>query len=537
MRIRRLQAMLGVGALLAGGVVLLTVSSAAAANVITVNTGGDAAGACPGTCTLRAAFAAATTGNDVIQFSAAVNGTIVLDHTKGSLGFNEPSGSLTVQGNGTANTIINGFDGTAAVRVIDQTGAGGTLSLQNLTIENGATTGVSGSGAGVRANTVTTNNVNFSGNSAGGGNGSGGAISASNLSITGGVFDSNSAAQAGGAIDALSNGTISGNAKFTRNHATGNRGGAVIYDGTLTVTDSTFGGVPASQGNSANAGGGAIATISGTSLTVTRTIIINNTSDVGGGIYVASNGTVTVSNSAILSNVAQSAEGGGIFLDGPGGNASQILTVDRSVLQANASTTSAGGAIQLTVASGTGAVTATITNSTFQTNTAATTGGAVNLTNPNQGTATVTLLNDTIAQNTATSGAGVNEDTGAFTLTATILSANSGPNCSGTFIDGGSNLVFGGSGGSTCPTGGTNIAGQDPLLGPLQVNPPGFTATMALLPGSPAIDRVAGGCPPPTTDQRGVSRPQGAACDIGAFEVQVPTAPTAAVTLVPRFTG
>jgi hypothetical protein len=40
---------------------------------------------------------------------------------------------------------------------------------------------------------------------------------------------------------------------------------------------------------------------------------------------------------------------------------------------------------------------------------------------------------------------------------------------------------------------------------------------MALLSGSPAIDAGAdAGCP--TTDQRGVARPQGAHCDIGAYE-------------------
>ena len=56
--------------------------------------------------------------------------------------------------------------------------------------------------------------------------------------------------------------------------------------------------------------------------------------------------------------------------------------------------------------------------------------------------------------------------------------------------------------------------------------------THALLPGSPAIDAV----PLPsctgltgaalTTDQRATSRPQGPACDIGAFElVPAPTVP------------
>ena len=46
----------------------------------------------------------------------------------------------------------------------------------------------------------------------------------------------------------------------------------------------------------------------------------------------------------------------------------------------------------------------------------------------------------------------------------------------------------------------------------------GPTDTHNLVPGSPAIDAVLAGCPPPEEDQRGVARPQGAACDIGAVE-------------------
>lgn len=54
----------------------------------------------------------------------------------------------------------------------------------------------------------------------------------------------------------------------------------------------------------------------------------------------------------------------------------------------------------------------------------------------------------------------------------------------------------------------------------------GPTKTHALVIGSPAIDAVGSGCPPPNTDQRGTSRPQGRACDVGAFEA--PFVPTAA---------
>jgi hypothetical protein len=56
----------------------------------------------------------------------------------------------------------------------------------------------------------------------------------------------------------------------------------------------------------------------------------------------------------------------------------------------------------------------------------------------------------------------------------------------------------------------------DPKLGPLADNG-GPTLTMALLPGSPAID--AGNTSlAPATDQRGFARPAGLAADIGAFE-------------------
>jgi hypothetical protein len=62
-----------------------------------------------------------------------------------------------------------------------------------------------------------------------------------------------------------------------------------------------------------------------------------------------------------------------------------------------------------------------------------------------------------------------------------------------------------------------NLLGVDPLLGPLQDNG-GPTYTHALLPGSPAINAGTNDGAP-STDQRGVSRPQGPSTDIGAFEV------------------
>ena len=76
------------------------------------------------------------------------------------------------------------------------------------------------------------------------------------------------------------------------------------------------------------------------------------------------------------------------------------------------------------------------------------------------------------------------------------------------------------------PNEGGNLVGNvapytapiDPLLGLLNQNG-GPTTTHALLAGSPAIDAgTAENCP--ATDQRGVPRPQGEACDMGSFERQ-----------------
>jgi Ca2+-binding RTX toxin-like protein len=49
--------------------------------------------------------------------------------------------------------------------------------------------------------------------------------------------------------------------------------------------------------------------------------------------------------------------------------------------------------------------------------------------------------------------------------------------------------------------------------------PMGSPLTRALLSGSPAVDLVPSGlCPPPSVDERGVSRPLGFGCDAGSFE-------------------
>ena len=104
------------------------------------------------------------------------------------------------------------------------------------------------------------------------------------------------------------------------------------------------------------------------------------------------------------------------------------------------------------------------------------------------------------------------------TLMNSIVAANSQPSCDGLITNGGHNIVSPDAG---CP--GSNV---DPNLLALADNG-GPTMTQALGAGSPALDAVpVGGAGCLATDQRGVPRPAGPGCDIGALEL----APPAVVT-------
>jgi hypothetical protein len=196
--------------------------------------------------------------------------------------------------------------------------------------------------------------------------------------------------------------------------------------------------------------------------------------------------------------------GGAIFNAG-------TLKVTNSTFSGNRATT--GGAIE-------NAGTLEVTNSTFFGNTA-TGGGAIR----NGGVGTVEVINSTFSGNSATSGGALlNGENSSMTLGNTIV-ANStfGSNCSFEFgnpiIDGGYNIDDDGTCGFTQATG--SLPDTNPLLDPAGLaDNGGPTLTIALQPESPAVDLVGHeACPPPKTDQRGVERPQGEACDSGSFEL------------------
>jgi hypothetical protein len=128
---------------------------------------------------------------------------------------------------------------------------------------------------------------------------------------------------------------------------------------------------------------------------------------------------------------------------------------------------------------------------------------------------TVIVSNSTFSGNGSAYHSGIsNGNSGTVTLKNTVV-ANSQPgiNCFGPITDGGGNLSYPD---ASCP--GIN---EDPKLGPLQNNG-GRTYTMALGPGSAAIDAgneaICAVAPVNNLDQRGVTRPRGPHCDIGAVE-------------------
>jgi hypothetical protein len=106
-----------------------------------------------------------------------------------------------------------------------------------------------------------------------------------------------------------------------------------------------------------------------------------------------------------------------------------------------------------------------------------------------------------------------------FTLTNTIITGNRWYACekfaSGNpvnVVSGGHNIVQD----DSCNPAASDLILWDAQIGSLSNNG-GPTLTHALLPGSPAID-AADDALCPATDQRGVTRPQGAGCDIGSYE-------------------
>ena len=485
--------------------------------------------------------------------------------------------TLTIEGAGPGQTIIDAggidrvfdvrFAGTvviSGVRIINGnvTGDGGgidslgtDLTLINVEVVSNTSSGLGG-GVSVYAGSATLNGgqiLNNSANSYGGGV----LIKECDATLNGTQVVSNSAGQRGGGLYVLSGGATLNGGQVLSN--TAQYGGGVGVDGTAPSGDGVFtqtGDSLIAYNVAATNGGGVYVNDAEASAFLSGGQIFSNTATgtgVGGGVYVGQ-GSVTLNGSQVLSNVAGS--GGGLYLYesnamlsgqirgnivnsfGGGVHISHgSVVLHGAQIVSNTASVWYGGGMYVS-----GAVTVSLVNSTVSHNESNRNGGGVyvgseeasvsllnstvshNKSNRNGGglyvsDGTVAITYTTIASNTASSGTdGIHQAGGTVALLDSIVASNGAANCAGTLASHGHNLDSGATCGFTA-TG--DLTNTNPLLGPLTEENGSWVHP--LLPGSPAID--AGACVAGiTADQRGVTRPSGDGCDIGAYEF--PIAPT-----------
>jgi CSLREA domain-containing protein len=495
---------------LCASALLLSFARGAQAATFTVNSTADAVDATPGNglcetsnpgeCTLRAAImeANALAQQDVVVLPA---GHYVLtlstpDEDANAGGDLDVTDDLVLTGASAATTLVDGALHDRVFHVLS-----GIVAISDVTIQNGKTT--DGSNGALNSN---------GGNAAAGG----GIYNSGSLTLTRVVVTGNQTGKGGNAgnVSCSFCDAVGGN---------GGHGGGISGPGTLTVVHSRVqsnmtgaGGLGPSvidcggdcftgPGDRGNGGG-----IEGGVVTVGDSRLEANAAYDGGAIQQG--GTLVVNGSSLVENHADWS-GGAINCN----SGEATCTISSSTLSGNGVTGGYGGGAIAFFNSGV----KTVASSTISGNTATNGGGIRAFSGP------VGLSFVTITKNTATTGdgGGVAQTFSALTLVGTLVADNTvdggqAPDCTGTLTSLGHNLVRATAGCGFAAAAG-DLTASDPKLGPL-VDNGGPTFTHALQGGSAALD--AGGDATcglsVTVDERGVKRPIGATCDIGAFEVE-----------------
>ncbi len=245
---------------------------------------------------------------------------------------------------------------------------------------------------------------------------------------------------------------------------------------------------------------------------IRNSTITNNIANHGGGAIYAYMGyasqlnqSMTIENSTISNNTA-GYDGGAISLSdwSYSSNSIPLLTITNSTLSGN--TANFGAAIY-----GTSSYNSfTISNSTISGNTASVNSGAIGAGNG----LSINLLHATITNNQSPSGSEtINSSGGSIAASNSIISGNIDADDFDEVLSQGHNIL---GTGSVPVSNATDIITTNPQLNPLADNG-GSTLTHLPMSTSPAIDA---GLSAMVVDQRGVSRPQGEAVDIGSVEVQ-----------------
>jgi hypothetical protein len=481
---------------------------------VTVGTGS------PASCT-ETALASALAKGGVIRFNCGGPAKITLTSQKvlrtdidTTL---DGQGMITLDGRGTTRLLYYSSPNFRATRT--------TVTLQNLTLQNGAASGtaippapppcssgtnIDGGGGAiyVRDGILHVWNTTFKNNEAAtlGPDVAGGAIYAVGslgTTIVGSTFQSNHASN-GGAVGSLWGNVSVYNSQFSANQATGNgansistackvrggqignggNGGAIVIDGAeayaVTICGSSF----TNNAGGARAYGGAVFRTPDGAMqktTIDRSTFAGNTAPNGGALYFH-NSNLVITASTVSGNTA-SVSGGGLFSDGSN------LAFTNDTFAANIAQRGLGGAIVLFGNGG------SLQNLTFAGNQAA--GGSGYFGAAIAGGTALNINNTLFSANTTTdcyspmacsTGASAGSHNLQWPATHAVC-ANADRACT-------PGTVF-----------------SNPLLDELENNG-GPTQTVAPLPGSPALG-IGRNCP--ATDQRGTARPLNG-CSAGAVE-------------------
>jgi hypothetical protein len=427
--------------------------------------GGQTGGLCEGwtnACELRYALTSAVSGQEIWAATGVYTPTAGADR---AATFQLKAGVALYGGFAGAETARTQRNPAANVTILSgDIGTRGDSSDNSYHVVTGAT------GATLDGFTITAGNANgacFS-NCIGGGmyNSSGGSPTLTNVFVSG-----NSAQYGGGVGNQNLSSPMLSYVTFNGNSAA-DRGGGMYNLNTSSpaLTNVTF------ISNSAAYGGG-MYDLNYSSPTLTNVTFSGNTAGKGGGMYNLNWSSPSLANVTFSGNTA--GYGGGMF-----SHYYSNPTFTNVTFSSNAATISGGGIHNESESL------PALTNVTFSGNSAPYGGGMFS-----QWSSSPAISNTIFWGNTATSaGAQIQAD------------GTSIPSLSDSVVEGGF-------------PGGTNIITTTPRLGTLG-DYGGWTQTIPLQAGSSAID-TGNDVACPATDQRGVIRPQGAHCDIGAFEKQV----------------
>jgi len=342
----------------------------------------------------------------------------------------------------------------------------------------------------------------------------GGGIAASHATLTllrSALLD-NTAGGGGGGLN-LNQGSLAiESTRISGNLAAGDGGGIEMWTGELFMLNSVVDGNETQAAGDVGRGGAlALRDISLGSIDASR-IAGNRAEAGGGGLFAWGDSTLYIVGSEIRDNSVPTGVGGGLLLE-----SGTEVAGDRVLFARNVAVQ--GGAVENNLGL------LRLGNATMAENTAVGgTGGAIS----NSGD--LDLIHVTIARNLAAIGGGIwSTDIAApqTHLRNVLFSANSAttasPDCH--FLFGPSSLVFSLWPGTSC--GSSSANGNQPNTTvalprlALTCAVPLGDVTLTLTPpaGSAAVDTASCDLIAFPTDARGVERPQGLACDIGAVEV------------------